>query len=199
MPGALLHNLKHNKVLHERIVLAHVEVDDTPIVPAAKRLVVNKLGKGFFTVIIHHGFFETPDVPLALQNARPFGLALDLETTTFFVGRETLVPAEHPALGQWRTWAYMRLASAALSPVKFYHLPPNRVVELGTQVSAILADGLWRLFSLVEQGSFRRRTNTTRAIVLRRPTRCAIRGPSQADGNRVETRKPRDRGRAAPH
>jgi KUP system potassium uptake protein len=135
VPGALLHNLKHNKVLHERIVLAHVEVDDTPIVPAAKRLDVKKLGKGFFTVVIRHGFFETPDVPLALQNARPFGLALDLETTTFFIGRETLVPAEHPALGQWRSWAYMRLASAALSPVKFYHLPPNRVVELGTQVT----------------------------------------------------------------
>ena len=135
VPGALLHNLKHNKVLHERVVLAHVEVEGTPIVPVAKRLEVRKLGKGFFTVIIHYGFFETPDVPLALQSARPFGLALDLETTTFFIGRETLVPAEHPALGQWRTWVYMRLASAALSPVKFYHLPPNRVVELGTQVT----------------------------------------------------------------
>ncbi len=135
VPGALLHNLKHNKVLHERIVLAHVEVEDTPIVPASKRLEVRKLGKGFFTVVIHHGFFEMPDVPAALQNARAFGLALDLETTTFFIGRETLVPAEHPALGTWRTWAYMQLASAALSPVKFYHLPPNRVVELGTQVT----------------------------------------------------------------
>ncbi|HEY5046839.1 MAG TPA: potassium transporter Kup [Rhizomicrobium sp.] len=135
VPGALLHNLKHNKVLHERVVLAHVEVEGTPIVAAAKRLDVKKLGKGFFTVIIHHGFFETPDVPLALKSARPFGLAFDLETTTFFIGRETLVPAEHPALGNWRTRAYMQLASAALSPVKFYHLPPNRVVELGTQVT----------------------------------------------------------------
>jgi len=135
VPGALLHNLKHNKVLHERVVLAHVEVEGTPIVPESKRLEVRKLGKGFFTVIVHYGFFETPDVPLALQGARPFGLALDLETTTFFIGRETLVPAEHPALGKWRTWVYMRLASAALSPVKFYHLPPNRVVELGTQVT----------------------------------------------------------------
>ncbi len=135
VPGALLHNLKHNKVLHERIVLAHVEVENTPIVPAAKRLEVKKLGKGFFTVVIHYGFFESPDVPLALQSARPFGIALDLEATTFFVGRETLVPAEHPALGPWRTWVYMRLASAALSPAKFYHLRPNRVVELGTQVT----------------------------------------------------------------
>jgi KUP system potassium uptake protein len=135
VPGALLHNLKHNKVLHERVVLAHVTVEDAPMVPAAKRIHVKKLGKGFFSIDIHYGFFETPDVPLALEAARPFGLALDVETTTFFIGRETLVPAEHPALGQWRTWLYMRLASSALSPVRFYHLPPNRVVELGTQIS----------------------------------------------------------------
>ncbi len=135
VPGALLHNLKHNKVLHERVVLAHVTVADTPIVHPSKRIEVKKLGKGFFSINIHYGFFETPDVPLALEAARPFGLALDVETTTFFIGRETLVPAEHPALGQWRTWLYMRLASSALSPVRFYHLPPNRVVELGTQIS----------------------------------------------------------------
>jgi KUP system potassium uptake protein len=135
VPGALLHNLKHNKVLHERVVLCHVQVDNTPIVPDARRLEVKKLGKGFYDVIIHHGFFESPDVPKVLQLARSFGLAIDLDTTTFFVGRETLVPAEHPALGQWRTWLYIRLASTALSPARFYHLPPNRVVELGTQVS----------------------------------------------------------------
>jgi KUP system potassium uptake protein len=134
-PGALLHNLKHNKVLHERVVLCHVSVANTPIVADAKRLEVIKLGKGFYEIIIHHGFFETPDVPKALAQARAFGLAIDLETTTFFVGRETLVPADQPALGKWRTWLYIRLASTALSPAKFYHLPPNRVVELGTQVS----------------------------------------------------------------
>jgi KUP system potassium uptake protein len=135
VPGALLHNLKHNKVLHERVILAHVIVDDTPIVPAAKRIEVTKLGKGFYNVNIHHGFFETPDVPRALEDARPFGLAIDVETATFFIGHETLVPAEHSALGRWRTWLYMRLAASALSPARFYHLPPNRVVELGTQTT----------------------------------------------------------------
>jgi KUP system potassium uptake protein len=135
VPGALLHNLKHNKILHERIVLTHVEVKDTPIVPPAKRLEVSKLGKGFYNVVINYGFFETPDVPQALQMARRFGLAIDVDVTTFFIGRETLVPAEHPVLGQWRTWLYIHLASAALSPAKFYHLTPNRVVELGTQIT----------------------------------------------------------------
>ncbi len=135
VPGALLHNLKHNKVLHERVVLCHVQVDNVPTVPDARRLEVKKLGKGFFDVVIHHGFFESADVPKALSLARPFGLVVDVDTTTFFVGRETLVPAEHPALERWRTWLYIRLASTALSPARFYHLPPNRVVELGTQVS----------------------------------------------------------------
>ncbi len=135
VPGALLHNLKHNKVLHERVVICNVIVEDTPIVAENKRLEVEKLGKGFFRVRIHHGFFETPDVPLALAQARPYGIVIDVDTATFFIGHETLVPAEHSELGRWRTWLYMQLASNALSPARFYHLPPNRVVELGTQVS----------------------------------------------------------------
>jgi len=135
VPGALLHNLKHNKVLHERVVLAHVVVENVPIVAAKRRLEVTKLGKGFFNVFIHHGFFETPDVPRALEAARPFGLAIDVPNTTFFLGHETLVPSDPPMLGKWRTWLYMHLASAALSPARFYRLPPNRVVEMGTQVT----------------------------------------------------------------
>ncbi len=135
VPGALLHNLKHNKVLHERVILCNVVVADQPLVPPEKRLEVNKLGKGFYTVRIHHGFFETPDVPRALAEARPFGIVIDVETATFFIGHETLVPGEHPQLGRWRTWLYMQLASNALSPARFYHLPPGRVVELGTQVT----------------------------------------------------------------
>lgn len=135
VPSALLHNLKHNKVLHERVLITQVMVDDTPFVAPGKRLSVEKLGKGFFVVMIHHGFFEVPDVPKALSEARAWGLAVDAETTTFFVGRETLVIGENPTLGRWRTWLYIQLASNALSPARFYRLPPNRVVELGTQVS----------------------------------------------------------------
>jgi KUP system potassium uptake protein len=135
VPHALLHNLKHNKVLHERVIICNVVVEDTPIVPEHQRLEVEKLGKGFFRVRIHHGFFETPDVPQALAQARPFGIVIDVDTATFFIGHETLVHAEHSELGRWRAWLYMRLAANALSPARFYHLPPNRVVELGTQVS----------------------------------------------------------------
>ncbi len=135
VPGALLHNLKHNRVLHERVILAHIEVEDTPFAAQGQRLELKRLGKGFYAVTIRHGFFEMPDVPKALAGARALGLAVDIEATTFFIGRETIVPAEHPVLSRWRIWLYMRLAMAALSPARFYHLPPNRVVELGAQVT----------------------------------------------------------------
>jgi KUP system potassium uptake protein len=135
VPGALLHSLKHYKVLHERIVLATVSSTDTPFVPAARRITVEKLGKGFFTVRFVYGFFESPDIPKALAAARAQGLALEMDQSTFFLGREMLVPGEHPSLSRWRVALYMWLASNALSPARFYQLPPGRVVELGTQVT----------------------------------------------------------------
>jgi KUP system potassium uptake protein len=112
-----------------------VTVTDTPIVPPTRRITVEKLGKGFFAVRIAYGFFETPDIPAALDQGRAQGLALQTDATTFFLGRETLVPGEHPGLPIWRLNLYMWLASNALSPARFYLLPPGRVVELGTQVS----------------------------------------------------------------
>ena len=135
LPNALLHSLKHYKVLHERVVLATVAVADTPFVPLTRRVSVEKLGKGFFAVRFNYGFFETPDIPEALAWARAHGLALDIDSSTFFLGRETLVPDEHPAISRWRVGLYMWLASNAQSPARFYHLPPGRVIELGTQIS----------------------------------------------------------------
>jgi KUP system potassium uptake protein len=135
VPGALLHNLKHNKVLHERIIICHVAVEEVPMVSAARRIEVKKHGKGFFTMTIHRGFFEMPDVPKSLEEARRFGLAVDVETATFFIGHETLVPAEHSVFSRWRTRLYILLVANALSPAKFFKLPPNRVVELGTQIT----------------------------------------------------------------
>ncbi|HWY64759.1 MAG TPA: potassium transporter Kup [Rhizomicrobium sp.] len=135
VPNALLHSLKHYKVLHERVVLCTVTVADTPYVSKAKRVTVDKLGKGFFAVRISYGFFETPDIPGALALARAQGLALEPDSTTYFLGRETLVPGEKPSMKRWRVTLYMWLASNALSPARFYQLPPGRVVELGTQVS----------------------------------------------------------------
>ena len=134
VPGALLHNLRHNKILHERIVLATVVVEDRPIVPARERIEVEKLGKGFYAVKVHCGFFEMPDIPQAMEDARRFGLSVDLETATFFLGRETLMRANTSELSRWRGWLYRNLVGNALDPARFYQLPPGRVVELGTQV-----------------------------------------------------------------
>jgi KUP system potassium uptake protein len=134
-PGPLLHSMKHYHVLHERVVLASIVVDDIPFVAPERRVEVGKLGKGFYEVKIRYGFFEIPDVPRALERARPLGLVLEADTSTFFLGRETLVAGAHPDIKSWRIALYMWLASNALAPARFFNLPPNRVVELGTQIT----------------------------------------------------------------
>jgi KUP system potassium uptake protein len=134
-PGPMLHSLKHYRLLHERVILVSVTADDVPVVSTAKRIEVEKLGKGFFAVKLHYGFFEYPDVPKSLEQARSYGLAIDPDATTFFVGREMLVPAPRPVLAPWRIALYTWLASNAYSPARFFRLPANRVVELGTQIS----------------------------------------------------------------
>jgi KUP system potassium uptake protein len=133
VPGSLLHNLKHNQVLHERVVFLRVDVQDVPFVPPDKRLTIKKLGKGFYGVEVHYGFFQTPDVPAALEGARAYGLSLDLDATTFFIRRETLVPARSSALPLWQTKLFIKLYASALEAAQFYRLPPGRVVELGSQ------------------------------------------------------------------
>jgi KUP system potassium uptake protein len=134
-PGPMLHSIKHYRLLHERVVLVSVIVEDVPVVEPARHVEVEKLGKGFFAVKLHYGFFEYPDVPKSLELARPYGLVIDPDSTTFFVGREMLVPASRPVLSPWRIALYTWLASNAYSPARFFRLPANRVVELGTQIS----------------------------------------------------------------
>jgi KUP system potassium uptake protein len=134
-PGPMLHSIKHYHVLHERVVLMSILVEDIPFVPIERRAEVNKLGKGFFEVKLRFGFFEFPDVPKALERCRLYGLPLDPDTSTFFLGRETLVAGDHPDIESWRVALYTWLATNALSPARFFQLPPNRVVELGTQIT----------------------------------------------------------------
>ena len=136
VPDALLHSLKHYKVLHERVVLATVTAADTPFVPSATPHRGGKAGQGLFhRPALSMAFSKPPTFPKALALARAHGLALEMDSATYFLGRETLVPGEHPSLQRWRVALYMWLASNALSPARFYHLPPGRVVELGTQVT----------------------------------------------------------------
>jgi KUP system potassium uptake protein len=133
VPGALLHNMKHNHVLHERIVFLKVEVENIPFVPQSERLTIEKLGKGFFTIEMRFGFFERQNVPAALATIRNFGLSLDMESTTFFIRRDTLVRSSHPTMRSWQTIIFMKMYASALDAARFFGLPPGRVVELGAQ------------------------------------------------------------------
>jgi len=133
VPGSLLHNLKHNHVLHERVMLLRVDARDVPFVAPENRLTVTKHGKGFFSVEVHYGFFETADVPGALERARPYGLVIDPDTTTYFVRHETLVPARISAMHKWQRNLFIKIYASAQEAAEFYRLPPGRVVELGSQ------------------------------------------------------------------
>jgi KUP system potassium uptake protein len=133
-PAAFLHNLKHNKVLHERIIMLQVDTMDVPRVSEANRVEVERLGKGFHTVIARYGFTEQPDVPAALRACRPHGIAYDEMETSFFLGRETLVPSQHSKLGKWRRDWFISLSHSASATKTFFRIPPNRAIELGNQI-----------------------------------------------------------------
>ncbi len=134
VPTAFLHNLKHNHVVHERVVLMKVEFEDFPRMSDDKRIAVEKLGKGFYMVSVRYGFMERPDVPRALELCRQFGLSFDLMQTTFFLGRETLIPASRSELRRWQATLFIAMTGTALSATRFFRIPANRVVEMGTQV-----------------------------------------------------------------
>ncbi len=132
-PAAFLHNLKHNKVLHERIIILQVDTMDVPVVPEANRVEVERLGKGFHTVIAHYGFTEQPDIPEALRACRPHGIAYDEMETSFFLGRETLVPSQHSKLGRWRRDWFISLSHSASATKTFFRIPPTALSNSATR------------------------------------------------------------------
>ncbi len=134
VPTAFLHNLKHNHVVHERVVVMKVDFVDVPRLGDEKRIEVEKLGKGFHRVTVRYGFMERPDVPRALELCRQYGLSFDLMQTTFFLGRETLIPASRSELRRWQAQLFIAMQGTALSATRFFRIPANRVVEMGTQV-----------------------------------------------------------------
>ena len=134
VPPALLHNLKHNKILHERVVFLTVITDEIPKVKADQRIQVEDLGLGLYRLVGRYGFMETADVPKLLEEAGAFGLEFPVMTTTYFLGRETLIPSSRPGMARWREWLFSFMSRNAQSATTFYGIPVNRVVELGTQV-----------------------------------------------------------------
>jgi len=134
VPHALLHSLKHFKVLHEHNVLLSVETLETPFADAAERIEMRDLGHSFHAMTLRFGFMEDPDVPGALAACTPHGLAFDMMETTFFLSRETVVATRRPGMALWREKLFAFLARNAMPATAFFHIPGNRLVELGTQV-----------------------------------------------------------------
>ena len=134
VPVPLLHNLKHNKVIHQRVVLLHVVTENVPRIAADQRIQVTHLMGNFHSVVVHYGFMEQPDIPQVLDACGSQQLHFDLMETSFFVGRLTIVPASASRLGRLRTKLFEAMHRNALAATEFFRIPPNRVIELGGQI-----------------------------------------------------------------
>jgi KUP system potassium uptake protein len=133
-PIALLHNLKHNRVLHEKNVFMAVVTEEVPHVSEHDRVKVEDLGEGFWRVIARYGFMQDPDVPQALGRSREHGLDIDPRMATYFLSNNTLLPSKRPGMALWRERIFAFMSRNATRPVQYFRIPPNRVVELGMQV-----------------------------------------------------------------
>ena len=134
VPSALLHNIKHNKVLHERVVVLTVEVQDVPYVEPRERYEVIELGQGFYRMMLRYGFMEETDIPHALAHAPMCGGPFEMMKTSFFLSRQTLLASEKPGMAIWREKLFAWMMRNAASAMEFFRLPTNRVVELGSQL-----------------------------------------------------------------
>ncbi|MXO50925.1 potassium transporter Kup [Erythrobacter gaetbuli] len=134
VPSALLHNIKHNKVLHERVVILTVLIDDTPYVDAVHRCEIHDLGDGFYRAVLHYGFMQETDVPQGLKEMERCGGKFDMMHTSFFLSRQTLLASDKPGMPIWREKIFAWMLRNAATAMDFFRLPTNRVVELGSQV-----------------------------------------------------------------
>jgi KUP system potassium uptake protein len=134
VPRAMLHSLKHYKVLHERMVIVTIRIRDVPYVPEAERVEITALGESFWQVMVYYGFKDEPDLPAALALCAAHGLEFEMMDTSFFLGRETLIPRFGGKMAYWRVLLFSVMFRNASSLTAFFKIPTNRVVELGSQV-----------------------------------------------------------------
>ena len=133
-PPALVHNLAHNKVLHEHVVFLTVLTEEVPIVRPQERIQVQNLGHGFYWVTARYGFMQDPSVPDILERARGQGVEARLEATTFFLGRETLIATDRPGMARWRERLFSFMSRNSQRATAFFKIPPDQVFEVGVQV-----------------------------------------------------------------
>lgn len=135
VPSALLHNMKHNQVLHERVLILTVMVEEVPHVPVGRRLETSAEGHGFYRVVLHYGFMDEVDVPADLARVETCGGGFDMMTTSFFLGRQKLIAAtDRPGMALWRERLFAWMMRSSESAMEYFRLPTNRVVELGSQL-----------------------------------------------------------------
>ena len=134
VPHALLHNLIHNKVLHERVVFLTVLTEDVPYVPGNKRTQIEDMGHGFYRIYLHFGFQDVPHIPKALLLCKQAGISFDMMQTSFFLSRETIISTGMPGMAPWREHLFITMARNAEGAMSFFRIPTNRVIELGSQV-----------------------------------------------------------------
>ena len=134
IPRTLLHNFRHNKILHDQTVLTTIRTEEIPYVPEPERTVVRYLGQGFYRVTLYYGFSEEPNIPLALSRVTLPGLAFTPSNTTYFLGGETLICGKNRVLSTWRSALYAFMSRNAFDATQYYQIPPNRVVVLGIQL-----------------------------------------------------------------
>ena len=135
IPSALLHNLKHNQVLHERVLILTVRVGEVPYSDASRRIEVKDVGDGFYSVILHYGFMEEVDIPRDLAGITSIGGPFDMMRTSFFLGRQKLIPSkDRPGMAIWRERLFAWMTKSSESAMEYFQLPTNRVIELGSQL-----------------------------------------------------------------
>jgi KUP system potassium uptake protein len=135
VPAALLHNLKHNQVLHSRVLILNVKIEEVPHVRPEKRLEVHNAGQGFYRVVLHYGFMEEVDIPRDLAEIDTCGEPFNMMSTSFFLGRQKLIPSKNvPGMALWREKLFVLMLKTSESAMEFFKLPTNRVVELGSQL-----------------------------------------------------------------
>src|SRR5205085_12455478 len=135
VPAALLHNLKHNQVLHERVIILNVKVEEVPHVSPAKRVEIHEAGQGFYRVILHYGSMQEVDIPRDLAGIKTCGEPFNMMSTSFFLGRQKLIVSKRaPGMALWREKLFAWMLKSSESAMEFFKLPTNRVVELGSQL-----------------------------------------------------------------
>jgi KUP system potassium uptake protein len=134
VPPALLHNVKHNKILHERVIILTIRTESMPHLPLQGRAQISDLGEGFYRVLLRHGFMEEVDIPAAMKSVDGCGGPINVADTSYFLSRQTLIPSDKPGMAIWREKLFAWMMRNAVTPMDFFKLPTNRVVELGSQV-----------------------------------------------------------------